>query len=168
MRSIVLSARSALSALSALSLLALVAACDSSEPPTPTGTTCPAPDPMTFGYTAATTPGCTGTAEQCNFGKTFMDAYCVRCHSSELVRSQRNGAPLYHDFDTLLGVLQVAGHIDEEAGVGPAAHNELMPGDRCPSTPGGSIDSDCPEITEQERRDLAQWIACERDRPHTF
>src|SRR5678815_587424 len=90
-------------------VLALVMACGNSAPPTPTGTVCPAPDPMTFGYTLADTPGCTGTAAQCNFGKTFMDAYCIQCHSSSLARSQRNGAPLYHDFDSLLGVLEVIG-----------------------------------------------------------
>jgi hypothetical protein len=149
-------------------VLVLVAACHDSAPPTATGTVCPAPDPMTFGYTAADTPGCTGTPDQCNFGKTFMDAYCIQCHSSTLVRSQRNGAPLYHDFDTLLGVLEVANHIDEQAGVGPDAHNEFMPGDRCPSTPGGPLDRDCPEISDQERTNLAQWLACEVDRTHTF
>jgi hypothetical protein len=149
-------------------LVLAAAACGDSAQPTPTGAVCPDPDPMTFGYTAALTPGCTGTAEQCNFGKTFMDAYCTSCHSSTLTRSQRNGAPLYHDFDSLLGVLQVAGHIDEEAGFGPAAHNEFMPGDRCPTVPGGPLDRDCPKISAQERTDLAQWLACERDRPHTF
>jgi len=148
-------------------VLVLVMACKSGEP-TPTGTVCPTPDPMTFGYTRADTPGCTGTDEQCNFGKTFMDAYCIQCHSSNLARSQRNGAPLYHDFDSLLGVLEVIGHIDEQAGVGPDAHNDFMPGDRCPSQPGGALTQACPNITERERTELAQWLACEKDRPHTF
>lgn len=147
--------------------LVLAMAC-SSAPPTPTGTVCPSPDPMTFGYTVADTPGCTGTAEQCNFGKTFMDAYCIQCHSSLLTRSQRNGAPLYHDFDSLLGVLEVVGHIDEQTGAGPHAHNAFMPGDRCPTVPGGPLNRNCPAVSDQERTDLAEWLACEKDRSHTF
>lgn len=147
-----------------------VAACTNSSLPTATGTVCPTPDPMTFGYTAATTPGCTGTPDQCNFGKTFMDAYCINCHSSTLPRSKRNGAPLYHDFDTLTGVLEVANHIDEQSGFGPNAHNTFMPGagtdGRCPSVVGGSLDEACPGISEEERTNLAQWLACETLRPH--
>lgn len=144
------------------------AACGTSEQPTSTGTGCPSPDPMTFGYTLADTPGCTGTPDQCNFGKTFMDTYCVMCHSSTLARSQRNGAPLYHDFDSLLGVVEVTGHIDQQAGSGPDAHNTFMPGDRCPSVPGGSLDRACPTVSDAERTSLAAWLACERDRAHTF
>jgi hypothetical protein len=136
--------------------------------PTPTGAVCPSPDPMTLGYTAADTPGCTGTADECNFGKTFMDHYCINCHNSMLTRSQRHGAPLYHDFDTLLGVLEVAGHIDQQAGFGPNAQNTFMPGDRCPSVPGGPIDENCSQPTAHEREQLAVWLACERDREHMF
>jgi hypothetical protein len=126
---------------------------------------------MTFGYTLADTPGCTGTPEQCNFGKTFMDTYCINCHNSALPRSQRNGAPLYHDFDSFVGVLQVANHIDEQSGAGPNAHNDFMPDaldGNCPSVPGGPRDRPCPEPTEQERTDLAAWLACEMARPHNF
>lgn len=149
----------------------VVAAC-SSETPTPTGALCPDPDPMTFGYTLADTPGCTGTPEQCNFGKTFMDGYCINCHQEALPRSKRNGAPLFHDFDTLLGVLQVAGHIDEQTGIGPNAHNTFMPGaptdGRCPSIPGGPLDEACLTPTDEERTNLAIWLACEQQRPHNF
>jgi len=152
-------------------LAAFVVACGGGGPegePTPTGTVCPTPDPMTFGYTLADTPGCTGTPEQCNFGKTFMDTYCVNCHSSTLVASKRNGAPLYHDFDSLLGVRQVLGHIDEQAGFGPNAQNEFMPGagtgGKCPSVLGGALDESCPEISAEERTNLAQWVACEQGR----
>src|SRR5262249_12620553 len=81
---------------------------------------CPDPDPMTLTYD--------------NFGHEFMTKYCTWCHSSELPRSQRNGAPIYHDYDTLLGVLQTVDHIDEQAGAGPKATKEFMPPDRCPST----------------------------------
>jgi hypothetical protein len=135
-----------------LVILSLIAGCSSS--PTPTGTTCPDPDPMTLTYD--------------NFGKPFMTKYCVMCHDSHLPLSKRNGAPLYHDFDTLLGVLEVPDHIDEQAGWGPDAHNSFMPGERCPSTPGGSLDTNCEQPTGEERTHLAQWIACERNRPHNF
>ena len=151
-------------------IAAVSVACTTPEKPTSTGTVCPTPDPMTFGYTAATTPGCTGTPDQCNFGKTFMDAYCVNCHAKSLPISQRNGAPFLHDFDSLKGVLQVANHIDQQAGFGPNAHNTFMPGagtdGRCPSVLGGSLDEACPPISDEERTNLAAWIACEIDRDH--
>ena len=134
-------------------LLALVlAAC--SDQPTSTETVCPSPDPMTLTYD--------------NFGKPFMDKYCRWCHDSSLPRTQRNGAPLFHDFDTLLGILQVQGHIDQQAGMGPAASNYFMPPERCPSTIGGSLDGDCMQPTDEERRNLSLWLACEKDRPHMF
>jgi hypothetical protein len=43
-----------------------------------------------------------------------------------------------------------------------------MPPDRCPSTKGGSLDTNCPKPTDEERRNLALWLACEQDRPHNF
>jgi hypothetical protein len=100
-----------------------------------------------------------------------MTKYCTNCHSSDLTHSERNGAPIYHDFDTLLGVLEVPDHIDEQTGWGPNAHNNFMPGEgtggRCPSVKGGQLDEACPEPTAEERTNLAQWIACERLRDHT-
>lgn len=135
-----------------LAFLLLLAACPST--PTPTGTVCPDPDPMTLTYD--------------NFGKPFMTKYCTWCHASTLTLSHRNGAPLYHDFDTLLGVLEVPDHIDEQAGDGPKADNNFMPGARCPSTPGGPLDTNCQQPTAEERKNLAMWIACERNRPHNF
>jgi len=141
--------------------LAAAAGC-SGPGPTPTGTTCADPDPVTG----------TTTLTWDNFGQDFMNRYCVNCHASTLTYSQRHGAPIYHDFDSLLGVLQVPDHIDEQAGWGPDAHNDFMPGagtgGKCPSVPGGDLDIDCPKPTDQERIDLAQWIACERLRPHMF
>jgi hypothetical protein len=136
----------------AICLLACVACSGGGSKPTPTEAVCPDPDPMSLTYD--------------NFGRDFAERYCVACHSSTLPRSQRNGAPLFHDFDSLIGMVQVANHIDEEAGFGPAAENEFMPPERCPSTPGGSLDIDCPRPTDQERRDLAAWLACEINRPH--
>jgi hypothetical protein len=134
----------------AIIAVALAAAC-SGDVPTPTGAACPTPDPMTLTYD--------------NFGRDFMGRYCTWCHDSSLPRSQRNGAPVFHDFDTLLGVRQVIDHIDEEAGFGPDAHNTFMPGSRCPSVPGGPLDKPCDQPTAEERTNLALWLACEQNRP---
>jgi hypothetical protein len=132
--------------------LVFVVGCSSSSSPTPTGATCPTPDPMTLTWDS--------------FGDHFMQSYCTACHSSTLKHAQRNGAPLYHDYDTLMGVLEIPDHIDQYAGSGPDATNTEMPPGRCPSTPGGSLDRDCPQPTEAERAQLATWIACEKLRDH--
>jgi hypothetical protein len=121
-------------------------------PATPTQAKCPDPDP--------------GTLTWASFGQPFMTEFCTSCHSSTLAHADRNGAPLYHDYDTLMGVLAIPDHIDSFAGAGPAADNTLMPPARCASTPGGPLDRDCPQPSEQQRRDLSVWIACERKRPH--
>lgn len=145
-----------------LALIVVGAGCGSDARPTPTNTPCPDPDPVT-GTTSLTWD---------NFGMAFMFKYCTNCHDSQLGIGQRNGAPLFHDFDTLLGVLEVPDHIDEQAGWGPNAHNDFMPGGgtggRCPSQPGGLLDENCPAPTGEERTNLSQWLACERLRHHTF
>jgi len=87
------------------------------------------------------------TLTYANFGESFMTNYCTRCHSSTLTGADRMGAPAFHDFDTLLGVKQVADHVDQSAGAGPAATNDQMPPDG--ATP-----------TLEERQMLAEWIAC--------
>src|ERR1041384_5518298 len=116
-----------------------VACASDPPPPTPTKAVCPTPDPMTLTWE--------------NFGQKFMTDFCTDCHASALHGSQRNGAPLYHDFDTLLDTMQIHDHVDQYAGSAPAADNLLMPPARCPSTPGGALDRDCPQPTEQERKD---------------
>jgi hypothetical protein len=126
-----------------------------------TGTTCPDPDPVTG----------TTTLTWDNFGHDFMFKYCVNCHSSQLTTpSERHGASPYHDFDTLSGVVMPWRHIDEQAGGGPRAINTFMPGagtdGRCPSQLGGPLDEDCPQPTDEERRELAQWGVCEACRAH--
>ena len=130
--------------------------------PTPTGTTCD-------------DTGQALTWE--NFGRDFMTRYCTNCHSHCLTTlGARNNASLYHDFDSLQGVYMIAhgktDHIDEQAGWGPKAQNNFMPGagtdGRCPSTLGGPLDEACPEPTSAERTQLAHWLACEIDRPHDF
>jgi hypothetical protein len=131
-------------------MLGVLGACSSSPSTTPTGAVCPDPDPMTLTWDS--------------FGEQFMTTYCTACHSTELSHSMRNGAPLYHDYDTLAGVLKIPDHVDENAGAGPEAVNTRMPPSRCPSVPGGKLDRDCPEPTEAERTELAVWVACEQQR----
>jgi len=83
-----------------------------------------------------------------NFGRAFMQSYCVRCHSSTLVGDEaRMDAPAGHDFDTLAGIQEMTDHIDEQAGSGPAATNTVMPY------------SD-PSPTLEERKKLSEWLAC--------
>ena len=131
-----------------------LAACTNTAIPTPTKAVCPSPDP--------------GTLTWDSFGQKFMADYCTACHSSTLNHSQRNGAPLYHDYDTLVGVMQLPDHIDQYAGAGPAADNTLMPPSRCPTNPGGPLDRDCPQPTQEQRTNLSVFLACERNRDPLF
>ncbi len=150
-------------------ILAILALAACGPNPTPTGAVCPEPDPMLVGYNKLLDPTCAGDDNgTCGFGKHFMVKYCTSCHASDLVKTQRHGAPLYHDFDTLLGTLKVSNHIDEQTGIGPKASNKFMPPARCPSTPGGPIDIDCPQPTDDERTQMAVWLACETNRDHDF
>ena len=89
--------------------------------------------------------GSTLTYESC--GRPFMESYCTRCHSSELTGEARQGAPSFHDFDTLFGIMAVHEHVDETSAIGPAAENRSMPPNN-------------PEPTDDERRQLGEWIAC--------
>lgn len=97
----------------------------------PTESTCPEGSTLTYN----------------NFGKNFMTKYCTRCHSSELMGEDRQGAPTFHDFDTLYGIRAVSNHIDETTAAGPAAINDGMP-------------VDGPSPTKDERYQLGEWIAC--------
>ena len=97
----------------------------------PTEATCPQGSTLTYN----------------NFGKSFMENYCTRCHHSDLMGEARMGAPSFHDFDSLFGVKAVSDHIDQTTGSGPAATNMGMP-------PNGS------KPTMAERAQLAEWIAC--------
>ena len=111
-------------------LLVLLIAC---AKPTPTGATCPPDNTLTYE----------------NFGKPFVESYCTQCHSSTLMGADRHGAPLYHDFDTLEGILEVHEHMDEQAAAGPNAINRFMP-------PDGED-----QPTDAERYQLGTWLACE-------
>ena len=83
-----------------------------------------------------------------SFGKPFMAAYCTRCHDSKLRGEDRQGAPSFHDFDTIFGIRAVSDHIDETTASGPAATNDSMPPDK-------------PAPTLAERQQLGEWIACD-------
>lgn len=127
--------RTILLASTAAALWLVTAGCES-EPPValfgpPTGATCPEGSTLTYE----------------GFGRPFMEAYCTRCHDSALVGAARNGAPNFHDFDTLNGIRAVADHIDETTAAGPSATNQSMP-------PDGSIPS------LEERWQLGEWLAC--------
>lgn len=116
-------------------VLIALAACGDSR--APTGAVCP--------------PGSTLTYDE--FAAPFFEQHCTQCHHSDLRGADRHGAPLFHDFDTLTGILQVHGHIDEMAAAGPNAVNTLMPPDSCP-------DGACDKPTEAERYLLGEWLAC--------
>jgi len=96
----------------------------------------------------ATCPDDAGTLTYEDFGKPFVEKYCVRCHSSELTGAARNGATPDHDYDTLEGILVVANHVDQLAAAGPDSTNTVMP-------PNGD------KPTLEERKMLGEWLACE-------
>jgi len=111
------------------------------------GDGCCAQDSEVLGPKTGTPCPPTSTLTYATFGQPFMENYCTRCHSSTLSGDDRMGATEYHDFDSRIGVLQVADHIDQAAGSGPEATNDAMPPD------GAS-----PSLAEREM--LAEWIAC--------
>lgn len=115
----------------ALGLVAALSLAACGEHGEPTGSVCPPTQTLTY----------------VNFGKSFMDTYCVDCHSSTKTGAARHGAPAFHDYDTVEGVRQTIEHIDEQAAAGPNAVNTLMP-------------EDAPTPTEAERRQLGEWLAC--------
>ena len=111
------------------------------------GDGCCAHDDEVLGPATAATCPPSSTLTYATFGQPFMESYCTRCHSSTLTGDDRNGVTSFHDFDTHLGVRQVADHIDRAAGAGPGATNDQMP-------PDGAA----PSLAEREM--LAEWIAC--------
>lgn len=111
-------------------------------------TACGGHDPVLGPPTGAACPPA-ATLTYDSFGREFMTAYCVECHDSELHGADRQGAPSFHDFDTLEGIQAVAEHVDQSAGSGPDATNDQMP-------PGDYS----PRPSRTEREDLARWLAC--------
>ena len=126
--------RRALIAIAAMSTF-MAASCSEeehgSEEGAPTGAVCPTTQTLTYS----------------NFGQTFMQTYCLRCHSTSVTGADRNGAPDDHNFDVLDDIRSLADHIDELAGSGPMATNTIMP-------------KNDPRPTLQERQQLSEWLAC--------
>lgn len=82
-----------------------------------------------------------------NFGRAFMQSYCLRCHDSKPSAAARQGAPSDHNFDELSDIRSFAEHIDTTAGIGPAGMNTSMPEEE-------------PKATLEERRKLSEWLTC--------
>lgn len=97
----------------------------------PTNSICPEISTLTYG----------------TFGQEFMTKYCTSCHSSELKGDARQGAPEYHDYDTISGIRAVGDLIDQTTASGPAATNLWMPPGR-------------PVPTQEEREKLGEWLSC--------
>ncbi len=115
-------------------IVPMLGACGGDEVPLygpPTGATCPSSSTLTYE----------------NFGKSFMEAHCTRCHSSTLLGTARRGAPTFHDFDTVAGIRPIADHIELTTAAGPDGTNTSMP-------PDGTAP------TVEERTLLGEWIAC--------
>ena len=98
-----------------------------------TESVCPTTDPPTYA----------------SFGQTFMEAYCTECHDSAKTGGMRQDAPATIDFDSLALLRMWTSQIDKQAAFGPASMNRLMP-------PDGN-----PKPTDDERRRLGEFIACE-------
>ena len=83
-----------------------------------------------------------------NFAQGFFGTYCTRCHSVSKTGADRTGAPADINFDTLQGIQQLSGLIDQVAGMNPdgSVKKDLMP-----FTP--------PDPPDADRQRLACWIA---------
>lgn len=113
-------------------ILAPVTACEQEHDEGPaSGATCPENSSLTWD----------------SFGKGFMEKYCTRCHASSLSGAARQGAPSDHNFESTELVRMQSEHIDGEAAAGPDSVNTSMP-----------IGSPTP--TEDERKQLGEWLAC--------
>lgn len=116
----------------------------------PSGATCPDESTLTYN----------------NFGKAFMDNYCVSCHSSSLPSHERQGAPSDHNFDTLAEIQNThLEHIDLVAAAGPNSTNTFMPPEdhvhddsTTDNHPHHTAAMPYPSTTE--RFSLGEWLAC--------
>jgi uncharacterized membrane protein len=80
------------------------------------------------------------------FGRSFMEAHCMRCHASHRFAGERHGAPVGVDFDRLEVIRGAADAIDAHAAAGPASINTVMPPDDV--------------VPIEERYQLGEWLAC--------
>jgi hypothetical protein len=116
-----------------IALALVTAACTS----TPSGATCP-PDP-------------TDVPTYDNFGREFMETYCVGCHS--VTATDRHGAPDDQNYDSEADVKKHAADIDVNAAAGPNAINTAMP------EIAGPVHA---APTQAEREMLGRFLACEQ------
>lgn len=77
-----------------------------------------------------------------NWGKGFMDNFCVGCHSSLYPEELRKGAPVGVDFDTYAGVMTWVERVESRA----TGAEPTMP-------PGGGPSA-------EQIRLLEEWLAC--------
>lgn len=118
----------------AVMLLGVMLGCGGS----PSGAVCPTADAPTYD----------------NFGKAFMEEYCVGCHSR--TAASRHGAPGDQNYDTEADVMDHADKIDTNAAAGPGATNTAMP------NLSGPVHS---KPTQAEREKLGQYLACAMSAP---
>ncbi len=98
-----------------------------------TGATCPTTDAPTYD----------------NFARSFMDEYCIGCHSA--TASSRHGAPRDQNYDTEAEIMDHAAKIDEVSAAGPDATNTSMP------DLSGPVHS---KPSQEEREKLGKYLAC--------
>ncbi|WP_257448772.1 c-type cytochrome [Archangium lipolyticum] len=120
--------RSLIAALCGATVLVLAGCGESTGP---SGATCPQGSALTYQ----------------NFGKTFMDTYCTRCHSTVLSGAARQDAPEDQNFNTPEGVRAHLKDVDAWTASGPDRTNTEMP-------PNGTMP------TDDERKKLGEWLAC--------
>lgn len=90
----------------------------------------------------------TGAPTAADFGRAFLEAHCLSCHSASVTGAAREGAPPGVDFDTAEAVRQWADAIDTHSAAGPSAVNTAMP------------PASRPAPTMDERVKLGQWLSC--------
>ena len=94
---------------------------------------------------AATTDAESDTCELTydNFGKAFVESYCVACHSSEKTGFARKGAPKAYNFDSVDGIMAELKDVIKHATV----KNDMPPAP--------------PKPSDEERAKAKAWLECE-------
>src|SRR5262245_66555115 len=77
---------------------------------TPTESVCPTTQTLTYA----------------NFGQTFFNGYCQRCHASTVTGAARKGAPDDHVFDQVEDIRLLHDHFDELAAAGTSEVNAVL------------------------------------------
>jgi uncharacterized membrane protein len=83
-----------------------------------------------------------------DFGRPFMENYCLSCHGASVQGKARKGAPENVNFDTLEDIRRQWKAIDSHSAAGPTATNMVMP----------PVYYEQPTLEERKR--LGQWLAC--------